>query len=179
MDFWQEHRQQLYQFILRRVSDPDVAEDIVQDVLTVGYSKLDTLQDAEKLRAWLYRITRNAIIDHYRRRRPQAELADDLPVVNDESHAKTALDELACCIEPFINQLPDTYRDAVRLSEMEGLTQKEVAQQQNISVSGAKSRVQRGRKLLKSMLTDCCDVEMSQRGGVVDVGARRDCDGCG
>jgi RNA polymerase sigma-70 factor (ECF subfamily) len=175
-EFWQEHRQQLYQFILRRVSDPDVAEDIVQDVLTVGYAKLESLHDTQKLRAWLYQITRNAIIDHYRRHRPNDELPDDLADLGaDES---VPLSELTCCIQPFIDQLPDTYRAAVHLSEIDGLTQQEVAQEQGISLSGAKSRVQRGRKLLKALLVQCCDVEVSSRGDVVEVGPRRDCEGC-
>jgi len=87
--------------------------------------------------------------------------------------------ELSLCLNPMIEQLPDKYRVAVQLSEIENRTQKEVAEMENISLSGAKSRVQRGRSLLKTMLHDCCKIEINQNNQPVSYDKKeRDCKFC-
>lgn len=72
--------------------------------------------------------------------------------------------ELASCLQPLIADLPETYRLPRVLSEIEGLTQKEVAARLGLSLSGAKSRVQRGREKLRQRLLECCDIETGRRG---------------
>ena len=174
---WAEYRQQLYYFILKRVNDADIAEDIVQDVFAKVFAKRDSLRDDSKIRPWLYQITRNAITDYYRSRKDAVELPEELPALDldDESVSK----ELAeCCIRPFISQLPSQYKEAVMLSEIEGLTQAEVAERQEISLSGAKSRVQRGRKMLKANLMQCCQLEFGQRGELTAYEPQEKCGGC-
>lgn len=164
---WQAYRTNLFHFVLKRVANPADAEDLVQEVLVRAYTNFAMLQDATKVRPWLYQIARNAIIDFYRQRKPVADLSDDLPapvtLADDASEA-----EFAQCLMPLIEQLPDDYRQAIRLAEIEGLTQQEVAIAQGLSLSGAKSRVQRGRKLLKSILLQCCQVEVDRRGSVIE-----------
>lgn len=171
---WGDYRHLLYGFIRRRVSDDNCAEDIVQEVLITAVQQFDTLKEADKLRAWLYRITRNKIADYYRTQRPQIIL--DESFMSPEQEEKNALHELAGCIRPLIEQLPDTYREALSLSEIEGETQQTVAQQLGISLSGAKSRIQRGRKLLKQLLLQCCHVELNQRGQVIGTDRNGGCD---
>jgi RNA polymerase sigma-70 factor, ECF subfamily len=164
---WQAYRTSLYTFVHKRVADPSEAEDIAQDVLVKAYTHLATLKDDTKLRPWLYQIARNAIIDHYRQHKLLEELSDALPApaatVGDTGEA-----EFAQCLTPLIEQLPPAYRQAIILAEIEGLTQQEVAIAQNLSLSGAKSRVQRGRKLLKSILLQCCQVALDRQGGIID-----------
>ncbi len=176
---WREYRQQLYRFILKRVSNPAVAEDLVQDVMVKMLTHRDSLRDGARLRPWLYQITRNAITDYYRtRNKAAAELPEDL-LAADEDTAESASQELAeCCIRPFIAELPAPYQEAVLLSELEGLTQAEVAERQGISLSGAKSRVQRGRRLLKGALLQCCQLEFGQRGDLTGYEPQQDCAGC-
>lgn len=176
---WADYRQQLYLFILKRVSDPVVAEDIVQDVLAKVLTNRDSLRDDAKLRPWLYQITRNAIIDYYRAHHSLAQLPDEL-LGADEETADSVSKELAeCCIRPFIAELPASYQEAIMLSELEGLTQAEVAEKQNISLSGAKSRVQRGRQLLKGALLQCCQLEFGQHGELIGYESQKKCTGCG
>lgn len=162
---WQTYRAQLFRFVLRRVEDHDTAEDIVHDVLLRAYDRRDTLRDGGKFEPWLYQVTRNAIIDHYRRRRPSDALPDDLAVA-DDAHSGAAHRELAACMQPFIDALPDHYRSAITLSEIQGLTQQQTADQLGISLSGAKSRVQRGRRMLEDRLLDCCRIEVDGRGSI-------------
>ena len=175
---WQEHRSELYRFVLRRVRDEASAEDIVHAVLVKAYSRQRTLKEPSKLRPWLYQITRNAIVDYYRSQKPAQAVPDDFVREDTNEEDDHAQKELARCLVPLLNELPDLYRQALRLAELEGATQREVASQLGLSLSGAKSRVQRGRKMLLGVLLKCCRVELDRRGGVVDYEAREGCHGC-
>ncbi len=165
-------------FISKRVDDRSAAEDILQDVLMRTHSRMDSLQESEKLESWLYQITRNAVIDYYRARKPSSDLPEWLSQPEADSSEQTR-QELEECLRPMIEQLPAKYRDALVLSELEGRTQLEVSKEQDITLSGAKSRVQRGRTLLKGMLFECCQFEFDHQGKVIDYHAKNnDCDTC-
>ncbi len=176
-EVWEAYRTKLHRFVLARVKDRTTAEDIVQDVLARAYARRDTLRDHRKLGPWLYQIARNAIVDHYRRHRPTEELpvglADREPDASGQAER-----ELARCLTPFIEELPTHYRQAVMLAELQGLTQREVASKLGLSVSGAKSRVQRARRKLEAMLLECCRVEFDARGGVAGYAPKGNCDAC-
>ena len=177
---WRDYRERLVRFVQRRVDDAATAEDIAHDVLVRAYEKRDTLRSGQKFEAWLYQITRNAVIDHYRARRPAEELPAELTAPEEEG-SRAAREELAGCMRPLVAALPAHYRDAVLLSELRGLTQNETAEQLGLSLSGAKSRVQRARRMLQEKLLACCQVELDHRGAIVDY-ERRDsgrCEGCG
>jgi RNA polymerase sigma-70 factor, ECF subfamily len=163
---WREHRERLYRFVLGRVSDPATAEDIVQDVLVRAYQNRNTLRNAGRFQSWLYQITRNAIIDHYRAHKPTSPLPENLPEMQSQQEGRVQA-ELAQCLLPFIRSLPEHYRNAVELSEIGGLTQQETAARLGLSLSGAKSRVQRARRLLANMLLECCRVEFDSTGAVM------------
>ncbi|WP_428625266.1 RNA polymerase sigma factor SigZ [Sedimenticola sp.] len=166
-DVWNKYHANLLAFIRKRVNDEVAAEDILQDIFVRVYSRIDTLENRSRFESWLYQITRNAIIDFYRSHKSLDELPEWLeqPQIDSE---ETNRQELSLCLAPMIQQLPEKYRHAVQLSEIEGRTQKEVAEVENISLSGAKSRVQRGRLLLKEMLHDCCKVEINAKNQIVD-----------
>lgn len=163
--FWGKYRTTLYGFILTRVNDPSLAEDIVQDVLIKVYERLNTLRDQDKILSWMYQITRNVIVDYYRKHNPIEDI-DEIVVVQEINIEEDVQKELAQCLLPMVNQLPSNYQQAVKMAELDGLTQKEIAQKQGLSLSGAKSRVQRGRKMLKQMLTECCRIELDRQGKV-------------
>jgi RNA polymerase sigma-70 factor (ECF subfamily) len=166
-EVWNVYHSNLLAFIRKRVNDKDSAEDILQDIFVRVHSRIGTLEDRSKLESWLYQITRNALIDYYRSHKPQAELPTWLeqPQVSREENVRR---ELSSCLVPMIQQLPEKYRHAVQLSEIEGKTQKEIAEKEEITLSGAKSRVQRGRALLKIMLHDCCKIEINTTNQIVD-----------
>jgi RNA polymerase sigma-70 factor, ECF subfamily len=175
---WRDYRTLLFAFVLKRVSDAATAEDIVHDVLVRAYEKRDTVRRAHRFESWLYQITRNAIVDHYRARRPTEPLPPDLATPDDTTD-RSAMRELASCMQPLVGTLPEHYRDALSLSELQGLTQRETAERLGLSLSGAKSRVQRARRLLEQKLLDCCRVEVDSRGTVVDYESRNGCTDCG
>lgn len=171
---WKTFHAPLLHFIQRRVSDPATAEDIRQDVFLKVHARIATLQDTDKLPGWLYQITRNAIADYYRERRPDIGVPETLPAEEAEDEREVER-VLALSVKMMLNDLPAIYREALILTEYEGLTQKELAERLGISLSGAKSRVQRGRHMLKQMLLDCCHFEFDRRGAIIGYQPRCDC----
>ena len=182
-EIWQQIHNGLRAFIAKRVANEAEADDIVQDVWLKMQRGLDGLKDQRRLISWIYQIARHAIIDHYRapgrRREMPAGLAADLEAYQSSSTMTMASEdsgqlrtELAGCLRPMIERLSGEYRQAVILSDLEGLTQQEAAVQLGLSLSGMKSRVQRGRRQLKGMLEACCTIELDQRRGVADYDVR-------
>jgi RNA polymerase sigma-70 factor (ECF subfamily) len=174
---WRELHDQLLRFIARRVRTPEDAEDILQEVMLRIHRHGGDLEHADRIASWVYRIATNAIADHYRtparRELPSGQgtevpETDDAPAatVSTEPDAAELRAELAGCIAPLIARLPEMYREALELTEFEETTQVRAAAQLGLSVSGMKTRVQRGRGQLKDLLLECCQVELDSRGGV-------------
>jgi RNA polymerase sigma-70 factor (ECF subfamily) len=181
---WQELRGNLRAFIRRRVRNEADVDDLVQRVLLQIVGGLGSLREVERLHAWIYRVARNAIVDHYRSpavRREHAsgnivELAsasdftEPIPIEDDD---RTALRELATCLLPMIRQLPPPYQEALRMADLDGLTQVEAARRAGVSVSGMKSRVQRARRQLRAIAEECCRVVLDTRGSIMSFESRR------
>ena len=175
---WQAYHAGLRRFIRSRVGDDTMADDILQDVFVRIHSHVASLRERNKIKGWIYQISRNAIIDHYRSKKKSEPLPEGLEVPEIDA-GDQARQEIERCILPMIRNLPEKYRQAVMLYEIEGLAQKKVAKRLQISLSGAKSRVQRGRAMIKDMLTACCRFEFDRRGAMVDYEAKRPCcDAC-
>lgn len=190
---WLQVHRGLRAFIARRVANEAEADDILQEVFLRMHRRLDSLKDPRRFVSWVFQITRHAIADHYRaperRREVPAGLAADL----DASHqdpAQTLKDssadsgqlreELAVCLRPMLDRLPGEYREAVTLVELEGLTQIAAAKRLGLSVSGMKSRVQRGRRQLKDLLEQCCAIQLDRRRSITDYTVRDPlCKPCG
>lgn len=176
-DIWFKYHNKLSVFIKTRVAN-DVAEDILQEVFVKIHTRIDSLKENAKLESWLYQITRNAVIDYYRSKRPTVDLPDWIKQTQSDE-GEIIRQELSSCLAPMIEQLPEKYRVAINLSEIEGKTQREVAELVNTSLSGAKSRVQRGRALLKSMLYDCCQIEINRNNQLISYEKKdRNCRFC-
>gem|GEM_PF-97713 len=172
---WHAFRDPLWNYIVRRVPNASDADDVLQDVFLKVHRNLPALENEERLAPWLYRVARNTLIDRYRRSDTQEPLE-----ATDEAHSPEAQDEnaeqtIAGCLRNMINDLPPAYRDALVLSELEGLPQRVVAERLGLSLSGAKSRVQRGRRLLRDALLSCCHFEFDQRGKIMEYVPRATC----
>jgi RNA polymerase sigma-70 factor, ECF subfamily len=165
------------------VADEASVEDLSQEVFVRMQRGLVDLKKESRLVSWIYQIARHAIIDYYRARDRQPErpvgLANDLevfhsaalPLESSEGSGQLCT-ELAGCLRPMIEQLSEDYRQAVTLVDLEGLAQHEAAARLGLSVSGMKSRVQRGRRQLRAMLEACCVIALDRRGGVADYDLR-------
>jgi RNA polymerase sigma-70 factor (ECF subfamily) len=170
-------RDALRAFILSRVKDPALADDITQETLLRLHAKFDTLRDADRLEAWVFQIARRAVADHFRAARSSEPFDEDTHLPPSDASVpeplaaeeETLRRELAAYVRSVVEGLPAIYRDALRLTEFEGVPQVELARRLGLSVSAAKSRVQRARALVRQELERCCRWETDRYGTVVDV----------
>ncbi len=173
---WSQFETRLRAYVRRRV-DPMWADDIVGDVMLRLVQHRESLETADNPMAWTFRVAANAIADHHRRRATEFETLAQARwefdtggnASPDESNSASA--EISRCLLPFIEALPERYRDALMLTEIQGLTQAAAAKRLGLSHSGMKSRIQRGRAKLKQALLRCCAIEIDRRGGVIDYAA--------
>lgn len=163
---WELLSSKLRGFILSRVADEQAASDLLQETFLRIHEKLDGIRDRERVASWVYQIARNLIADHYRSGASQEDTAREPQV--DPVERENLNELVAGWIPAMIERLPEGYREAVRLYEVEGLPQQEIAERLGLSLSGAKSRVQRGREQLKRIFHDCCTFDMDRRGNIID-----------
>jgi len=173
---WIDLDAKLRPFVARRVRGQADVDDVMQDVFLRMQRGLRDLRDDERFGPWVYRVARSAVVDHQRRlrRTPLSESADIAVLSERGEDASTSEQELAAHLATFIARLASPYREALTLTELEGLTQAEAAAMLDISLSGMKSRVQRARRQLKNMLEACCAIAVDARGRVMECEPRRD-----
>jgi len=172
---WKELEQRLRPYLARRVASPADIDDLLQDIFVRMHQSLASLRDEERFGGWVYRIANSAIVDRARQRArgphvasaPEAE-----PDVPADEPAGELQAELGECVALFVSRLPSPYREAITLTELEGLTQKEAAEMLGVTLSGLKSRVQRGREKLRHMFEECCHVSVDCRGRVIECEPR-------
>jgi RNA polymerase sigma-70 factor (ECF subfamily) len=168
MDFekiYQKFREPLKHFIAKRIRDEDSAEDLVHDVFLRIHDRIDSLKEPDKLPSWIYTIARNSIIDSYRKRKPTVNGSDFLLDL-EQNEPEEVPEDLNRVVQSMMDKLPPLDKEALILSEFQGLKQSEVARRLGISLSGAKSRIQRARKKLKDLLLECCHFEFDRYGTV-------------
>lgn len=167
---WKRSSNRIKGFIVKRVRNESDAEDVLQNVFIKIHRNIADLKDPDKLLPWVFQTTRNEIIDFYRERKITADLASEelLAAIAVETPEKDIEEEVLQWLEPMVGELPEKYRDALLLSDIRGLTQKELSEKMNISLSGAKSRVQRGRDQLRENLLKCCLLEFNRAGKIVE-----------
>ncbi len=167
---WEEFGQYIRNFILSKVGNKSDVDDIFQDVFLKIHSNINTLKDEKKMQSWIFQITRNCITDYYRN--GKSDSVDTGDGFNEQEEAdieyETKLENVTSGLESIINSLPEKYAKALKRVEIDGIAQTDLAQELEISVSGAKSRVQRGRKLVKDVLLDCCKFQFDKYGTFID-----------
>jgi RNA polymerase sigma-70 factor (ECF subfamily) len=172
---WKELERHLRPYLARRVASAADIDDLLQDIFVRLHQSLATLRDEERFGGWVYRIANSAIVDKARQRArvPRIDSGDDIDVGVPEAAGEQLQSDLVECVALFVSRLPSPYREAVTLTELEGLTQREAAEMLGISCSGLKSRVQRGREKIRSMFDECCQISVDSRGRVMECEPRR------
>lgn len=174
---WSILSSDLRRFLRRRVADEHTADDLLQETFIRVQRGLGELSEVDNLRAWVFRIARNVVYDHYRARRTGAVPLDDSVESGEDENPLDGRD--AAWLRQMIARLPGTYRDVIELAELQGLPHREIAARLGLSLSAAKSRVQRGRAELRKTLLDCCHFELDRRGNILDYERRPGGTGCG
>lgn len=167
---WGEFAGQLGGFLRAQVGSEAEAQDLRQEVFLKLQRQLEAERTIHDLGAWLYRTARNAVIDHYRTRKSTEPVDETLP--DETTSVDPDLAPLLASFRRMIYALPEGYREAVMLADIEGLPHKKVAERLGLSLSATKSRVLRGRIMLRESLDACCRFERDQRGAVIDYTPR-------
>lgn len=164
-EIWIDLHQELKKFIFSKVRDIDTSEDILQDVFLKIHLHIHTLSDCSKLTSWVYQITRNAVVDHYRKTNFEVQI-EGLDFAEQENEESLYL-SLSNCINQKINKLSEKYKQAILLTYFKDISQIAFAEELNISYSAAKTRAQRGREKLKDLVVDCPNIETDNNGNLI------------
>ena len=121
---WAAFHQELQRFVLRRVRQPEVAQDLLQDIFVKIHLRLTTLTQTERLAAWVYQIARNTVLDYFRQHRPTTDSVEDAEPLPADLESAVPLD-FTPCLEPFLSRLPADFREALQLTELGNLSQKD------------------------------------------------------
>lgn len=190
---WREFSDHVRAFIRSKVGSDEEADDVLQDIFLRIHEGIDSLNHEDRVQSWVFGIARRALADHYRKKErsrddrkvqieEEQEPDEDADILNmaDFEGGHTVHEEVLSWLIPMIDELPEKYRVPLRMADVEGKTQQEVADRLDLSLSGAKSRVQRGRKKLGELLSECCKVEFGEEGKAVAFRRLRDeeCESC-
>jgi RNA polymerase sigma-70 factor (ECF subfamily) len=121
---------------------------------------------------WVFQIARNTVLNYFRtqKRNLENQAFHQVETEGENLFKENNLNEMVgIWLEEFKKDLDPKYQEALQLVDIEGITQVELANRLGISVSGAKSRVQRGREQLKQKLIDCCPVKTDQYGNILEI----------
>lgn len=174
---WHELERHLRPYVARRVASPDEIDDVVQDIFVKLHQGLGSIKDDESFGGWVYRVARNTLIDRGRAKaRGRAMLSGD-PVVEEivaapNDDADELQQDLGECVALFVSRLPSPYREAITLTELQNLPQRDAAQVLGISLPALKSQVLRGRAKIRDMFDACCQISVDARGRVLACEAR-------
>ena len=189
-NLWKEFSGHVRNFIRQRVSDENDAEDVLQDIFMRIHNGIGSLKNEERVESWVFSIARRALSDYYRSRNRKKttpasdeieEPADDVNFnVNEFEGEHDVHEEVLSWLIPMIDELPEKYSKPLKMADVDGKTQQQVADQLELSLSGAKSRVQRAREKLGEVLAACCKVEFGEEGRAVAYRKLEEdeCDGC-
>ncbi|APD08149.1 RNA polymerase sigma factor SigZ [Flavobacteriaceae bacterium UJ101] len=164
----------LFFYIRKRINNQEDAEDLTQEV----FYKLakSNQEEVENLKSWVYAIAKNTITDYYRKKKMITQEVEDISFPEDhEDHE--ASKELSQCVTSFVNALPEEDRAIMTLSELENVSQKEIAAQLDMNYVTVRSKIQRGRKKLKELFSDCCVILQGGKGSILDYEQKEDCKG--
>ena len=165
---WKNLSEKLYKFIHRKIKDKEIAKDILQDVLLKILEKKDTMKNSDNYEGWIFQITRNLLIDYYRKNNRNIDLSLLLHSNESNSNLSDIYERFTASLNEFIKDLPPKYKEPLILSDIQGLNQKVISEKLNLTLSATKSRIQRARKLLKDNFWECSSFEFDSYGKVID-----------
>ena len=175
-EVWTQYSEDVKRFIVSKVKEPAIADDIVQNTFLKIHTKLHTLKDLNKLKSWIFSIARNSIMDHFKNSNKTFEFAN----FESETEIKENVHTEKDCLRGILKGLPKKYRDPLFLSDIKGLKQEHVAKQLKQNLPTTKSQIQRARKLIAQGFMDCCGFVQNERGHLVgEIQEKKDCKICG
>jgi RNA polymerase sigma-70 factor (ECF subfamily) len=160
-NIWKDYNDELYFFILKRVKNENDTNDIFQNTFLKVHKNLSKLKDNSKVKAWVFQIARNEIINHFNNESPYVEPLKTYKEIVPNN------DKDFCCFNTFISDLPIIYRDVIELVYIKGFKQKEAANKLDISLANVKARIKRSKHILKENFTTCCKYDLDKHGKLI------------
>jgi len=158
---WDNFNDELYFFILKKVKNKNVTNDIFQNTFLKIHNNLSNLEKEEKARAWIFQIARNEIFNHFNKESVYVEKLGANKEISSENY------EHICCFDKFINDLPEIYKQVIELIYIKGQKQKDVAKELEISLENVKARIKRAKDILKKKFNECCKYEFDKNGKLI------------
>jgi RNA polymerase sigma-70 factor (ECF subfamily) len=172
-DIYQKYSSHLLAFIKQQIKDESTADDVLQEVFLKTMETCLRERDIKNLKSWLFQVTRNTIVDYYRKQNKVIQDEDYISInhINSESFQQILSEDIAA----MIDLLPEEYALPLKWGDIDGMQQKDIAEKLGISLPGAKSRIQRARKKLHSLFFECCDVELDSQGNIISCVIKSHC----
>ena len=182
---WDEFSNDLRRYIQSKVGNTHDAEDILQEVFIKIYKNLDALHEKAALKSWIFTITKNSIIDFYKKRKDVLVSNDNLSDIADEVHIEDVdieenmNSEISECLKQMIFDIPEKYKAVYELYEKKNMKHKEIVEELDISLSTSKVRLMRAKELFKKNLVECCDFELDTYGNIISYSNKGNfCESC-
>jgi RNA polymerase sigma-70 factor (ECF subfamily) len=163
LNAWQHHHAEIRAYLVHRASDPDLADDLLQEVFLKAMRQGEHFCTLDNPRAWLFEVARNALVDHVRRAKPSVPLPEDLA---DEKDDIAPVDELAGCVERSLSRLPPEDGDVIRRCDLDGMRLQAYADVNGLTLTAVKSRIQRARRRMRGIMVENCQVRFDEAGQV-------------
>jgi RNA polymerase sigma-70 factor (ECF subfamily) len=167
---WSSHAPELRNWLRHHTHNNALADDLLQDLFLKALRQGSRFCELNNARAWLFEVARNLLADHLRVAHKQVELPEDLVA---QTQDVDTVDRLTACLPRVLAELGADDREALVLCDLQGMAQADFAKLKGLSLSAAKSRVQRARVRLRSHMSQACQVQMDEFGRVQDFVPRR------
>lgn len=169
---WLDYKNGLKYYILKKVKDKEIANDLLHEVLMKIYNSCCSNHEIKNVRSWMFQIGHNTTIDYLKK---ENKFTNEVPEIfeNEESNSYKEATEL---MKPLIKLLPEKYAVPLQLSDIEEIKQAEVSKIINLSLTATKSRIQRARKLLKEKIIECCNLELDKKGNLLSIEIKQSCE---
>ncbi|PKR81413.1 RNA polymerase subunit sigma-70 [Brumimicrobium salinarum] len=158
---WNEYKNELYFFILKRVKSKTLTNDVFQNTFVKIHANLPKLKDEKKVKAWIFQIARNEIIDHHKQENVFVERLKESSTDDFQDFQEV------CCFDKFIDELPEIYKQVIELTYIKGQKQKETAKELEISLENVKARIKRAKEMLTQRFNECCKYKYNKNGKLV------------
>lgn len=160
-ELWDSYNNQIYFFILKKTKDKDAAYEVLQNSFLKIHTHIHQLKNTEKLKAWMFQIVRNEIINYFNH---QSKLSQEKAINEVKTTEKNTP---FCCFDRFLTELPVPYKSAIELVFIKGKKQQEAAEILAISLANLKARIRRGKSILKDNYTKCCKFQIDKKGMLI------------
>jgi RNA polymerase sigma-70 factor (ECF subfamily) len=152
-----DNHREFLRFLESRLGDRALAEDILQEAFVKGLAKVESLREGDSATAWFYRVLRNAVIDHARRRTSASRRLEAFASELETHDAASETGNQVCqCVSRLARTLKPEYAEAVQRIEVEGMSVKDFAESTGISSGNAAVRVFRAREALRQQVSRSC-----------------------